>query len=191
MASLYSLLYTYKYAILLPLTIFEGPIVNVIAAFLASIGVMNIFAVYAIAVMGDLIGDILYYLIGRLGRHTIIPKYGRYLGITEDRIKFAEEHYKNHLLKTIAISKVAQAPILAALVLAGITKTDFLEFVAVVFLLALPKVLLFSIIGYYFGRSYVLIGQYLDNSVLAASIILVIVGIVYYIISRFRVSAEE
>ena len=40
-----------------PMAVIEGPIVTVIAAYLAKLGYMNIWAVYAVCVLGDLIGD--------------------------------------------------------------------------------------------------------------------------------------
>ena len=55
----------YGYAALLPLAIIEGPAVTVFAAFLAAQGVFDVVGVYAIVVLGDLIGDVLHYAVGR------------------------------------------------------------------------------------------------------------------------------
>jgi membrane protein DedA with SNARE-associated domain len=43
--------------LLFPLAVVEGPIVTVIAAYLASLGYLNIFAVFAVVVAADLVGD--------------------------------------------------------------------------------------------------------------------------------------
>jgi len=53
----FSLLLTYKYLILIPLAVVEGPIITVIAGFLITLGYMNIFLVYLIVIAGDLAGD--------------------------------------------------------------------------------------------------------------------------------------
>ena len=55
----------YGYAALLPLAIIEGPAVTVFAAFLAAQGVFDVVVVYAIVVLGDLVGDVLHYAVGR------------------------------------------------------------------------------------------------------------------------------
>ena len=55
----------YKYLILLPFAVFEGPIATVIGGFLASIGVLNFFWVFVISVLGDFLGDSAWWAIGR------------------------------------------------------------------------------------------------------------------------------
>lgn len=187
----YTLLVTYKYLILLPIAVVEGPIISIIAAFLASQGYLNVYIVYSIAVFGNVIGDTIYYSIGRVGRHTFIAKYGHYIGITDDRVKATEEHYKNHLLKTLIFSKLINAGIEIFLVTAGIAKVDFKKFIGGVFLVEIPKNILIVLIGYYFGKSYILIGKYLDNYFMAAGIFLVaiIIGfIIYKIIKQKRIN---
>ena len=174
-----ALILQYKYFILLPLTIIEGPIVTMMAAFLASMGTLNIYWVYIVAVLGDLIGDSIYYWIGRSGRNTIIPKYSKYVGITEEKILFAEQHYENHLWKTIIFGKIVQAPILIILVVAGITKTDFKKFLLVILTITIPKVFLFVLLGFYLGKSYSAVGHGLDVSMVVVWIILIIGFIAY------------
>lgn len=185
-----SLIAQYKYYILLPLMIIEGPIATVIAAFLSALNILNIYIVYALAVAGDVIGDIVYYLIGRLGRHSIIPRYGQHLGITEEKISYAEKHYKKHLKKTIFWGKVTQAPVLVVLVTAGIAKVDFKKFLLTVFFITLIKALVFSIIGFYFGRSYYLINKYLDRSIMAVWIAILSAILLYWIYLRYKNSKK-
>lgn len=177
----YGLLLIYKYEILLPLAIVEGPIITIIAAFLASQGILNIYLVYVIAILGNVIGDSIYYTIGRVGRHTFIKKYGHYIGLTEERVKYTEEHYKNHLLKTIFISKMVNAGIEVFLVTAGISKVNFKKFLGAILLVEVPKNIVIVLIGFYFGKSYKLIGQYLDNYFYAAFIFVIIAAIAFVI----------
>jgi membrane protein DedA with SNARE-associated domain len=177
--SLAALISHYGYAFLLPAAIIEGPVVTVIAAFLASLGVLDIVWVYAIAVAGDVIGDSIYYWIGRLGRTTLIPKYGHWVGLTPERIARAEEHYKDHLGKTLLFGKVTQAPILIIIVAAGAARADFLRLLGLVFLITLPKALIFLLVGYFAGRSYAAIGHGLDIALIVIWAVL-IAGFVIY-----------
>ena len=55
----------YGYWIAFPLMIIEGPIVTLIASFMASMGVFDVWFVLFLSVLGDLIADIIFYGIGR------------------------------------------------------------------------------------------------------------------------------
>lgn len=186
MEYLYTLILTYKYVILLPIAVIEGPIIVIIASFLASQGLMNIYVIYIIAILGNLIGDSIYYSIGRIGRHTFIAKYGKYIGITDERVRVTEEHYKNHLLKTILISKTLNAGIEIFLVTAGIAKVNYKKFIGGILLIEIPKNIVIVLVGYYFGKSYVLIGHYLDNYFLAAIIFVAVLAILFFIYRFFK-----
>jgi membrane protein DedA with SNARE-associated domain len=50
----------YKYFVLFPVTIFEGPIITVIAGYLSSLGFLNFYVAYGVIVLGDTVGDILF-----------------------------------------------------------------------------------------------------------------------------------
>lgn len=181
-----ALIIHYRYALLLPIAIVEGPIVTIIAAFLASTGVLNVYLVYLIAVAGDIIGDCIYYAIGRSGGYALIHKYGKYLGITEERIKAVEAHYDRHFLKTLIFGKVTQAPVLAVIVVAGITKTNFWKFFWSVVLVTIPKALVFTLVGYFLGKSFPAFAHYLDSYLALMWVALILGFIFYWLIKRYR-----
>lgn len=185
MTHVYDLILTYKYAILFPVAIVEGPIVMIIGGFLASIGVLNVYVVYGIGVLGNLIGDTIYYSIGRLGRHRFIAKYGKYIGLTEERVLAVEEHYKHHLLKTILLSKIVNAGIEVFLVSAGLAKVNFKKFISLVFLIEIPKVAIIVAFGYFFGASYVAINGYFHNISIALLCVAAVAALLYFAGRRF------
>lgn len=182
----YTLLLTYKYLILLPIAIIEGPIIIIIASFLASQGILNIFVVYVIAVLGNVIGDCIYYSVGRIGRYTFIAKYGHYIGITSERIKSTEEHYKNHFLKTLIIAKITEAPVVPTLVAAGVSRVDARKFVLVSIALEMVKAVVIVLIGYYFGKFYVKIDGYFKDSILAFGIIFVLLILLIIVYKKIK-----
>jgi membrane protein DedA with SNARE-associated domain len=57
----------YKYWLIFPIVIIEGPIIVVISGFLVYLGFLNAYITYIILVIGDSIGDSMYYAIGRYG----------------------------------------------------------------------------------------------------------------------------
>lgn len=184
MEQIYTLILTYKYAILLPLVMVGGPIVPVIAGSLAALGILDVFIAYAVSVTGTVTGDTIYYWIGRVARHTFIARFGHYMGITEAKIVEAEHHFDKHLGKTLFFAKITEAAVVVALLAAGAAKVNFRKFFSIVALIEIFKILMFILIGYYFGKYYVLISQYIDTSAAIGFAVIVASALVYWFFLR-------
>lgn len=63
-----ALLLHYKYFIMLALMFVEWPIVSFVCAFMAAQWFFSFGIVYVLSIFGDLIGDVLWYSVGRLAR---------------------------------------------------------------------------------------------------------------------------
>lgn len=176
------LLLTYKYALLFPISIVEGPVVTIIAGFLISGGYLNPYFVYGILIAGDLIGDTLYYMIGRFGGHFFIRRWGHIFGIDDIRLQKLEKNFENHGGKLLLFGKT-QGLGSAILAAAGISKMPYGRFMWINLLGTVVKVFVFLIIGYYFGQAYTQIDSTLNKIVTMSSLIL-IVAIVLYILYR-------
>lgn len=177
----------YKYVILLPLATFEGPIVTIIAGFLASLGVISFLGVYLVSLIGDLLGDSIYYGIGRFARHRVLVKLISRFGFTEARMEKMEGHFTRHAGRTLFLGKLAYGFETISLVSAGAAKVPYKRFIIYVLLPSLPKSLLFTVIGFYFGHAYLRINRYLDNTALAIVIIapiLIVLFITYRLILK-------
>lgn len=172
---------TYRYALIFPLTVLEGPIVTVIGSFLASQGYLNVYAVYAISVVGDLVGDVLYYGLGRFGRHGFIDKYGKYLLVPPERVKELEGHFGRHSGKTLVIGKLTHAMGVFVLVSAGIAKVPFGQYLLYNFLPTLPKSLAFVMIGFYFGKAFGEINSYLEWVAFGGTALVLLALLLYFI----------
>ena len=73
--TLFGWMLAYRYVILLPIAIIEGPIISVIAGFLVSIHAMEFWIVFGILVLGDVIGDMLLYGVCRWGGGSFITRW--------------------------------------------------------------------------------------------------------------------
>lgn len=152
----------YKYAIIFPIAIFEGPIIIVITGFLANLGILNVFVAYCVVVVADIIGDSLYYSIGRFGgRSTWLKKYGHFFGYSENSEKFLENHFKKHKVKTFLIAKVTHGLGGTVQIVSGIARVTYVEFLLLSLLGTIPKTLVLFVLGFYVGQSYVKIDNYL------------------------------
>ena len=154
----------YGYAALLPLTTIEGPAVTVFAGFLAAQGLFNVAGVYAVAVLGDLIGDVLYYAVGRWasGRWTAQPpahrpiadRQGRWAARLHRRVSVLGPQIRTRAGAMLLFGKLTHSAGFAVLLAAGAARVDLPRFLAFNLLGTLPKVLVLVLLGYWFGRLY-------------------------------------
>jgi len=181
----------YKYVIIFPVTVFEGPIVTVIAGFLSAHGVLNIFIVYPIIVLGDLVGDLFYYSLGRWGRDSFIFSWLRFFGITDQRIERLEKHYEKHSGKTLVIGKITHGIGSIILIAAGVAKMPVGRLLWINLLGTLPKSLLFLLIGFYFGEAYKRIEAYLDYTAKVTIIVAILLVVFYFLIVKIVKSLSK
>ncbi|HVC29358.1 MAG TPA: VTT domain-containing protein [Gammaproteobacteria bacterium] len=144
----------YGYLAVFLLSIVEGPLVTVFAAFLAAQGILDVFAVSATVITGDLVGDVLIYSVGRwfLGRlpwrlSIRSQAFRKRVGLLYADITQRAGHF-------LLIGKLTHAVGFAVLLAAGAARIRFSVFVLYNILGTLPKSCLLVVIGYFFGRFY-------------------------------------
>ncbi|PIZ76312.1 hypothetical protein COY05_01565 [Candidatus Peregrinibacteria bacterium CG_4_10_14_0_2_um_filter_38_24] len=175
------LLTTYKYLILLPISIIEGPIISMIAGFLCSAGILSIPTTAGILLLGDWGGDTLYYTIGRWGGRPLIRKWGHFLGFTENKVLKIEEHFEKNSIKTLMLGKT-QAIGGVFLAAAGLSKMPYSKFMFINMIGSIPKIIIFLSIGYFSGATYDIMNQYLGIYGAIATATLVIISGIYFFI---------
>ncbi|TSC70919.1 MAG: putative membrane-associated protein [Parcubacteria group bacterium Gr01-1014_46] len=182
-AELIGILEHYKYWIIFPIAIFEGPIIIIISGFLVSLGYLNGVIAYIVVVVADMIGDSLYYSIGKYwGKASWIKKVGKFVGYDENSEKFLEEHFKKHKVKTFLIGKVTHGLGGSVQIASGIGKVKYSEFFVLSLLGTVPKALFLILLGYFAGSYYERINGYLHNIALVTISIFVLV--LFFVISR-------
>ncbi len=193
-ASVTTLVLTYRYWIIFPIACIEGPIFSFFMGTLAALGYFDPFLVYPILVAGDLIPDTALFYLGRRGKRTqLIEKYATKIGVTEGNFAPIERMWNTHPRKMMVIAKLAlglSVPFLVSAGLAGIKPRIY-------FGVAVPVALLQHIalisLGFYFGNSYSLVKAYMGHAEFLV-IILVVFGGLYYAVAsamKKRFFAEE
>lgn len=163
-AELLVILEKYRYWIIFPVAIFEGPIIIIITGFLVKLGYLNGIIAYIVVVIADIIGDSVYYSIGRFwGTSRFIKKIGSFVGYDDSTEKYLEEHFKKHKVKTFMIGKVSHGLGSSVQIASGIAKVPYYEFLGLSLLGTMPKTILLMIIGYFLGTYYERINDYLQN----------------------------
>lgn len=178
------LLTTYKYYLLFPVAVIEGPIITVIAGFLVSLGHMDFLISYAVVVAGDLTGDTISYALGRWGGIKLIERLGHLIGINTTHLEKIKNQFQDKKARRIIWGKLAYAMEMPFLIGAGLAKVPYRIFFFYTLIPTLPKSLLFLLIGYYFGSGYDKINDYLDYTAIITIGIAVLLCIIYLVIKK-------
>ena len=173
------LLYKYKYVLLFPLAIVEGPVLAVIAGFLCANKFLNPFIVYPIIVLGDLVGDSLCYMLGRFGIPEFLKVILKKLGVNPINMDTARSYFNSNHVKAISLSKITLGVGFAGIYFAGNSKIPYRKFIWVCLLTSALQYVVYLTIGMLFGSAYEKISQYIDF--LTALIIITALAILLFI----------
>ncbi len=175
----------YKYFLIFPIAIIEGPIIIIITGFLVYLGYLNGIVAYLVVVTADIIGDSMYYGIGKLWKKsTFVKKWAKVFGYDESSEAFLENHFRKHKGKTFLLAKISHGIGGAVQISSGIAGVNYFEFLTYSVLGTIPKAAILFSIGYYAGSSYIRIDSYFD---LIAKITLTVASllIIYFILSKY------
>lgn len=163
-----------SYFILFLLFIWEGPIVNYVASFAASFGVFNIFIVFILAVLGNLVGDIIYYALGRLGRKSIIDRYFK-KSLHTKKMKKLRVFLKDNPFKALVIIKVMPFLCIPGLIMAGIAHVSFKKYILYTILVSIVHCGIIAAAGYYSGELFNVLFKYVNLGIFLAILLLIII----------------
>ncbi len=178
MKSIIHLLILYKYVLLFPLAIIEGPILAVIAGFLCTLHLLNPYFVYPIIVLGDVTGDSLVYSLGRFGVPSFLKKFIKFLGFKLENVQTVRAYFDANPIKTISLSKLALGIGVTGIYLAGNIKIPYKKFIAVCFFTSAFQYVFYLGLGLLFGNAYQKINRYLDffsSFTIVAAVVVVLV----------------
>ncbi|MEX1020341.1 MAG: VTT domain-containing protein [Litorilinea sp.] len=171
----------WSYAILAVLVATEGPLSTLLGAAAAAAGVADLRWVVLATVVGNVLGDCLWYTIGYLGKAEKLKCYGRCVGIQGKHIDRLENGMQVHALKLILFSKVAYGLIVPTLVAAGVARVPFRKWFPVVFVMETLWSLVLVYVGYHATWLLVDFEQGLRTvGIVAVALILTAVGVFVY-----------
>ena len=158
----------------------EGPIVTAAASFGAAFGYFNIFIVFILSILGDVMADLIYYAIGYSGRIMVVQKFGRRFGLTEERIRKVEALLNSHPNKTLIALKLTPILPTPGLMIVGTSRMPLKKFITISSLVIFPKTIFFVLLGYYFGAAYSIVLRKFEKGELILGIIIVLILGIYY-----------
>jgi membrane protein DedA with SNARE-associated domain len=172
-------LVAYRYLIVYPLAILEGPVVMMISGFLVRTGFFSFWPVYLLLMAGDLTGDIAWYFVGRHGARPLIRRYGHFISLTEENVEKMEKLFHKHEMKILLISKITMGFgfALATLIAAGAAKIPFKRYFFINFFGQFVWTGILMAVGFFFGQLYTLVDKSLRWGFVVALILLVFAAI--------------
>lgn len=167
-------------SILAPLSIVEGPIVTVVAAYLASLHLLRLVDVIICVIIGDVIGDCILYWVGR-GMLDWLPLSLRLrFGVSRRRMAVLMRTFRDNGVRVLVVGKLTHAAGFAVLIGAGAARMNFGTFVLANFLATIPKSLALVAVGYLFGSAHALIAQWISWGPYVVIPVLLAIGIALY-----------
>jgi len=167
------------YPIMFVAMIFEGPMLAAAASFAARLGYFNLGIIFLLVVLSDIVGDFLWFGIGYLGRVSVIRRFGRYFGASEERMEKLKILFERHPMKMITAIKLAPLLPVPGLIVAGSSHMSPRKFLSVIVAIILPKTILFMALGYFSGYAYDAISKYVENGIYGLVIIAVLIYLAF------------
>lgn len=153
-------LIAYKYLLLFPVSVVEGPMITVLGGFLSKQGVFSPLGVFWVVLLGDIVGDAFYYHVGKVAKQATLVRFGKYLGFSASNLAHVEQQFKTHGRKLLASGKYTEGVGTLMLIAAGAAGFPYSEFLVWNALVAMPKVFGCVLLGYYFGAAYEQLDRY-------------------------------
>ena len=195
MTPLLHLVITYRYWILFPVALFEGPVLAMTTGILIKLGYLDPFLTYGIFVLCDYLPDTMFYYIGKYGIKTkFIQKYIAKFKILSNNLPLIEKLWRDHPKKTMFMSKLAYGITPTFLISAGTTGMSYGRFVAYALPVTLIQYGVFLTLGYYLGYSYTAISGYVQYTGYLITAVLIIFVALYIMFQKYmakKVQAME
>lgn len=184
--SITHLIIEYRYWILFPLACFEGPLIAFVVGTLVALGYFNVFFAYLLLVLGDVIPDTGYYLLGRYGeKGTLTRKYLSKMGVTEDHFDVVRNLWNAHTGKTMFFSKLAYGLSTPFLISAGLIGMKLKTFLRYALPVTFAQYAILLALGYFFGASYYETITQSFNGIGLIIVAVVVVAVAYYFFTKF------
>jgi len=181
--TLLNLLHQHWYIFAFIGALFEGTYIMILGGVLFKLGLFNFWGLSAVLLLGYFLNGIMLYLIGRIGGHQILDKWGKRFHLTKRIIEKLERYFKKHSVRTLFITRITYGLCVPAVIMAGALKMNWKKFVSVIFVANFIWVYVMLGLGYLFGVSYEALGAVVKT----ISVVFVIVAFVLAILLSFLI----
>lgn len=186
-----NLLLQYRYFLIVPLAVVEGPLIMLAGGFFVRMDVFALVPMFFALLVGDLVGDVLWYAIGYHWGRPFIRRFGKYVSITEDKINSVEHIFHKYHERILFISKITMGFgfALVTLITAGLMKIPFRKYLMFNVLGGFIWTAALMTAGYYLGELFLKASKGLEYVTLGAGIVILLAlgyGFSKFVKSKFQ-----
>jgi len=179
------LILTYRYIVLVPLALAEGPVLSFTCGILVAAGYLDVFVTFAVLLCADLVRDVFYYGLGRFGENNSrIKHFADRIGVGDEQIGILHRFWLQHSVKAMLLSKLAYALTPPLLVTAGLVGTPLRRFVVLAMMVTVGQYGVLMALGYQFGSTVGVVTDILHFVQIAVAAA-VLVAVVSYFVGRY------
>ncbi len=161
----------------------EGPWISLVLGVILRLGFLYFWPIYIALMLGDLVGDVIWYYIGRRYGYSFIHKHGHRFNITEEAVARLTHLFHKHKHVVLFLSKISNGLgfAIVTLMTAGMIKIPFGRYIIVNVFGQLVWTGFLIGVGYFFSTLYITVNNVLGKISITAGIILVaFLGYRYY-----------
>lgn len=180
------------YLIFFIAALIEGPFVTAAGGVAAALGYYNIYLIMLLAIAGDIGGDILYYGLGYNFSKLVRSGKLQFLGITYNRVGRIEKILHEQTIRAVMFVKLAPFIGPPGLIILGSVRAPIKKFTKAALIIAVPKSLLFALLGYYSAAAYIYLDKTIARGQYALAIIIGVALLIYLLYKKVvSVMAKE
>ncbi|MFH1867256.1 MAG: DedA family protein [Patescibacteria group bacterium] len=181
------LISAYGYIVLFLGVVVEGELFPLAAGWLTSLGTLNVFISMAVTFVGVVIGDIIWYYIGLRWGRPLLNKFGKFIWLKRSRLQALEQHFIENGKKTLFIAKFIYSFGHSSIIIAGMARMNFKEFLKVDISAGLLWSILFVWLGRILGHSFLLLNDVIKDVTVAIFVVAVVL-IILHLATRRKLS---
>ena len=168
-----------------------GHTIVILSGFLAKLGVLNIYIIVPLIVLGALGGDCIAFYCGKRFGFMLLSKFGKYFFITEDKIEKVRGLINKHAGKTTILGRFSPVTRPLAPFIVGASGIPFKKFLPLDLVGVLIWTSLSLSVGYIFGASYHTVAGLLGKFIVIGIILAILIVMAYRFINKqFHIFAK-
>lgn len=157
------------------------------AGVLLHAGEFAFWPLYFTLLLGDFVGDIMWYFVGRNAAEPFLRRFGHIFGVTKNVFEKTENLFRRHDAKILFVSKITMGFgfALAVLMAAGAMRVPFRKYVILNLLGGFVWTGLLVALGFFFGGLYGIVSDSFKILFIGATVV-VLIAVFYGLTSFLR-----
>ncbi|MDQ6827880.1 MAG: DedA family protein [Gemmatimonadota bacterium] len=163
-----------------------GEAALITASAFAAQGRLAIAGVIIASSIGTIFGGSGGFWIGRTGGVALVRRHGRWVGLTEERLKKARKFYDSHGAKTVFLARFIALLRIVVGILAGVSEMSFARFTLYNALGGITWSIAFGAIGYLFGQNLPRLEKLIGRTSLIVLLAAIVVAAIVFAWKRHK-----